>query len=209
MSFGDPNNPYGQQGQPGQQPGYGQPQGQSGYGYPGQPQQQPGYGYPQAPPVQQPYGSGYPGMPGGPTEMPGGVKTARVLLHILGGLQVLGAIIVFVGSAWIGQQLSDSSSVYDSDTQDAANFGTGVLIVTGVLILAFGLWAILTAAKFGTGGGGIRISAIIYGSLVTLSSVISLLTLNIFALISLALGIMIIVFCANKDGAAWFQRPRH
>ncbi|MFG2113989.1 RDD family protein [Streptomyces sp. NPDC048718] len=58
MSFGDPNNPYGQQpqgGQPGQQPGYGYPQqpgqqpGQPGYGYPQQPGQQPGYGYPQAP----------------------------------------------------------------------------------------------------------------------------------------------------------------
>jgi uncharacterized RDD family membrane protein YckC len=63
MSFGSPNNPYGQpqnpqQGQPGygypqQQPGYPQaPQGvppQQGYGYPQQPgyPQQGGYGYPQ------------------------------------------------------------------------------------------------------------------------------------------------------------------
>lgn len=68
MSFGDPNNPYGQpQGQPnpyGQQPQapYGQPpqapQAQPGYGYPQQAQPQPGYGYPQqAPPQPQaPYG---------------------------------------------------------------------------------------------------------------------------------------------------------
>ncbi|MFH8745933.1 RDD family protein [Streptomyces rimosus] len=69
MSFGDPNNPYGQpQGQPGPygqppQAPYGQqppapPQGQPGYGYPQQAQPQPGYGYPQqAPPQQQaPYG---------------------------------------------------------------------------------------------------------------------------------------------------------
>ncbi|WP_329118377.1 RDD family protein [Streptomyces sp. NBC_01465] len=76
MSFGDPNNPYGQQpqqpGQQPQQPGYGYPQqapqgvppqGQPGYGYPqqdaaqagyGYPQQQPGYGYP--PQGQQGYG---------------------------------------------------------------------------------------------------------------------------------------------------------
>ncbi|WP_328537124.1 RDD family protein [Streptomyces sp. NBC_00344] len=67
MSFGDPNNPYGQpQGQPQQppQPGYGYPQ-QAPQGVP--PQQgmppQPGYGYPQAPPVQ-PYGGGYPQQPG-------------------------------------------------------------------------------------------------------------------------------------------------
>ncbi|MEV0092072.1 RDD family protein [Streptomyces sp. NPDC050738] len=59
MSFGDPNNPYGQQPQqPGQQPGYGYPQqdaAQAGYGYP---QQQPGYGYPQGQP-----GYGYQGVP--------------------------------------------------------------------------------------------------------------------------------------------------
>ncbi|GAA1356469.1 RDD family protein [Streptomyces beijiangensis] len=81
MSFGDPNNPYGQQpqqpgqqpGQPqGQQPGYGYPQqapqgvppqGQPGYGYPqDQAQGQPGYGYPQQAPGQ-PYGA-YPQAPG-------------------------------------------------------------------------------------------------------------------------------------------------
>ncbi|MEV7399461.1 RDD family protein [Streptomyces sp. NPDC091267] len=61
MSFGDPNNPYGQQ--PGQPP-----QGQPGYGYPqapqGVPQQgQPGYGYPQQPGVPQ-QGYGYPQQPG-------------------------------------------------------------------------------------------------------------------------------------------------
>ncbi|WP_328319196.1 RDD family protein [Streptomyces sp. NBC_00388] len=68
MSFGEPNpnNPYGPpQGQPQGQP---QQPPQPGYGYPQQaPQgvpQQPGYGYPQAPPVQQPYGGGYPQQPG-------------------------------------------------------------------------------------------------------------------------------------------------
>lgn len=88
MSFGDPNNPYGPpQGQPGQQPGYPPqaPQGQPGYGYPQAPQGVPpqqGYGYPQGQPA-------YPGFPGGnvmPIEMPGLMKTARVLLFILAGL---------------------------------------------------------------------------------------------------------------------------
>lgn len=64
MSFGDPNNPYGQPQQPPQgQPGYGQPQqGQPGYGYPQQPPGQPGYGYPQQG-GQPPYGA-YPQQPG-------------------------------------------------------------------------------------------------------------------------------------------------
>ncbi|MEU9603143.1 RDD family protein [Streptomyces sp. NPDC048057] len=86
MSFGDPNNPYGQPqgqqpggyGQPqqpgyGQQPGgYGQPQGQPGYGYPqqGPPQpQQSQYGYPQAPPVQPYDAYQQPGYGGGMPEL--------------------------------------------------------------------------------------------------------------------------------------------
>lgn len=67
MSFGDPNNPYGQQQPPQGQPGYPQ---QAPQGVP------PQYGYPQPPtggvPPQQPYGA-YPqtGMPGGMPPMPG------------------------------------------------------------------------------------------------------------------------------------------
>ncbi|MEU0137921.1 hypothetical protein ABZ172_28380 [Streptomyces sp. NPDC006296] len=200
MSFGDPNNPYGQQqgGQPGGQPGYGYPQ-QAPQGVPQQ-----GYGYPQAPPVP---GGGY---PGGPTEMPGGVKAARVMLYVLGGFQVIGAIVMVIGGAWLSDKLTGADSPYDSaDAQNAANISMGVFVVVGILTLGIALWAILTAAKFTSGGNGIRISAIVYGSFVTLFSVVSLLGANVFALISIALGIMIIVFCAKQDGAQWFQRPRY
>ncbi|RSS79145.1 RDD family protein [Streptomyces sp. WAC06614] len=95
MSFGDPNNPYGQ-GQP--------PQGQPGYGYPQQPPQaQPGYGYPQQAPQgvppqggyqqpgypQQPYGAypppGMPGMPGMgmPPLAHWGLRVGSLLLDVL------------------------------------------------------------------------------------------------------------------------------
>ncbi|MFG2533883.1 hypothetical protein ACGFU4_01410 [Streptomyces sp. NPDC048511] len=203
MSFGDPNNPYGQQqgGQP--------PQGQPGYGYPQQAPQgvpQQGYGYPQAPPVQGGYG-----FPGGPTEMPGGVKAARIMLYVLGGFQVLGAIFMVAGGAWLSDKLTETDAYSSSGTssQDVADLSMGVFVVLGILVLGFALWAILTAAKFTSGRNGVRISAIVYGSVVTLFSLISLLTTNVFALVSIALGIMIIVFCAKQDGAAWFQRPRY
>ncbi|MFE5735143.1 RDD family protein [Streptomyces sp. NPDC056528] len=82
MSFGDPNNPYGQgQGQ-GQQPGYGYPQDQQpGYGYPQQAPQgvppQQGYGYPQ----QQP--GAYPPAPGTLQ-----ANNGYINLHGLGTVQV-------------------------------------------------------------------------------------------------------------------------
>ncbi|MFC7307401.1 RDD family protein [Streptomyces monticola] len=102
MSFGDPNNPYGQQPQQPQQP----PQGsQQPYGYPQQPQGQPGYGYPQqAPqgvppqqgygyPQQQPQQPGYPqqqaGYPGYP-QQPGTVQANNGYVNIpaLGTVQI-------------------------------------------------------------------------------------------------------------------------
>lgn len=198
MSFGDPNNPYGP------------PQGQQpGYGYPAAPQGQPGYGYPAAPAVQQP-GFGY---PAGPAVMPGGVKAARVFLFILGGFQALAGLVMIVASSWVSDRISDAmssdSGVSSEDADRAASMGAGVMIVLGVIALAFAFWAVFTGVKFATGRGGARVSAIIYASVVTLVSVINLLGANVFALISLVLGILIIVFCANKGGSSWFNRPQY
>ncbi|MGW5065853.1 RDD family protein [Streptomyces cyaneofuscatus] len=118
MSFGDPNNPYGQQ--PGQPP-QGPPQGQPGYGYPqqapqgvpqqgyGYPQQQPGYppqtGYPQQP--GQPYGGGYPqGQPGYGGGMPElahwGLRFGGLLIDML----ILAVPYLLMG---IGGGMGDSS----------------------------------------------------------------------------------------------------
>ncbi|MET9954543.1 RDD family protein [Streptomyces sp. NPDC006339] len=114
MSFGDPNNPYGQQpgyGQPqgGGQPGYGQPQGgQPGYGYPqqapqGVPQQ---YGYPQAPPVQQPYG-GYPQAPMGYGAQPPLAHWGwRVLSRLIDTAVILVPYYLLIG---IGAAMSNGS----------------------------------------------------------------------------------------------------
>ncbi|MFD1662735.1 hypothetical protein ACFSL4_32355 [Streptomyces caeni] len=195
MSFGDPNNPYGA------------PQGQPGYGYPQG--QQPGHGYPSAPPLQQPYG----GYPAGPVEMPGTVKAARVMLFVLGGFQALSGVLMMAASAWFAKKFEDAvssdSSVSSEDASRVADIGAGVMIVLGVIVLAFAFWAIFTAVKFSRGAGGVRVSAIVYASLVVLFSLLSLVGANVFALISLVLGILIIVFCANRNGGAWFNRPRY
>ncbi|MGW7575247.1 RDD family protein [Streptomyces sp. NPDC054765] len=143
MSFGDPNNPYGQQPQApqgpyGQQPQapqgpYGQqppvpPQGQPGYGYPQQaPQQQP-YGYPQQQvPQQQAYGYpqqaapyGQPGMPG--MGMPMGYASwgARVGAFLLDGLIIAGVPVIL----YIIAAIMTASSV-SSAHPDYSNCPTG------------------------------------------------------------------------------------
>lgn len=187
MSFGDPNNPYGQQPQ-GQQPGYGYPQ--QG--------QQPGYGYPAAPPVS-PYGA--PGY-GVPMEMPGGVKAARVILWVLSGLQLIGAVFIFIGAAAI--KSVDTSDLSSSDAETFSSLGQGLLVFVGVLALIFAALSMFLAARFKSGGNGVRVGTIVYGAFLALSGVFSLPA----GILSLALAVLVIVFVAKSDGAAWFQRQR-
>ncbi|MFC9156521.1 RDD family protein [Streptomyces bauhiniae] len=100
MSFGSPQNPYGQPQDP--QQGYGQPQQP---GYPQAPQgvppqgmpPQPGYGYPQAPPVPQQAGYGYPQQPGyGYQQPPYANWGMRVLSRLVDSLLYLVPYILVV-----------------------------------------------------------------------------------------------------------------
>ncbi|MFI5754286.1 hypothetical protein [Streptomyces sp. NPDC051569] len=200
MSFGDPNNPYGQQpGQPpqGQQPGYGYPQGQPQQG------QQPGYGYPQAPPVQQ-AGYGYPGgYPAAPTEMPGGIKAARVMLWVMSAFQVIAGIFLFAAMGAVDDAVNNADTT--ADTAALADFGKGIVAFLAVLMLIFAALSITLALKMKSGGNATRICAIVYGAFAALGGLVSLP----LGIVTLALGILIIVFVAKSDGAAWFQRPRY
>ncbi|MER7106570.1 hypothetical protein [Streptomyces sp. NPDC000229] len=199
MSFGDPNNPYGQpQGQPQQQPGYGYPQ-------QGQPQQ-PGYGYPAAPPPPA-YGAGYPG--GAPMTMPGLMQTARVLLFIIAGLQIIGGIIAAVAIA-AAQDMSDSVGAGEA-TDGLA--GLGYLVV--LILLAFAGWAIFLGVRFSKGGNGIRVTTIVYAALFLLLSLGNLVggegqgSAVVGALIGFAIGGIILASMVTSSAGAWFNRPRY
>ncbi|MFD5143785.1 hypothetical protein [Streptomyces sp. NPDC058401] len=211
MSFGDPNNPYGQQPQGGQ-PAYGYPP-QAPQGIPAQG----GYAYP-----QQAY-PGVPGYPGSPMPMPGGVKGARVILFILGILTALGGLaLAVIGGVFASEFDSGSSSSGDA----AAALGIG-FVFGGIVLLGFALWPILTAAKLGKGRGGVRVSGIIYGSIQTFFAlaglIINLVTLSgmhesggaplllsvVPGLISLGLGLWILIGLANSAAGEYFRRPQY
>ncbi|MEU7010888.1 hypothetical protein [Streptomyces sp. NPDC046332] len=191
MSFGEPNNPYGQ------------PQGQQpGYGYPQQQGQQPGYGYPQAPPVQQPYGGGYQGMV---TEMPGGVKAARVMLFVIGGLQILGAIFAALAAVGVSAAKDDPALKDDVQFQQVADWSVGAVWGVTVLILAWGVLAIVLGAKFGSGGNGVRITALVFG---IITAILGIYPFVIIGLAHTVMAILVAVFVGKGDGAAWFNRQR-
>lgn len=155
MSFGDPNNPYGQQ--PPQAP-YGQqppvpPQGQPGYGYPQQPpQQQQPYGYPQQPvPPQQGYGYpqqaapyGQPGMPGMPgMGLPTGYASwgARLCALLIDGLIVglVPGILYGIAAVMAASSASSVTSCAYDDYQcraDAASAGPPAFAVILIVLAA-------------------------------------------------------------------------
>lgn len=168
MSFGDPNNPYGQQ--PPQAP-YGQqppvpPQGQPGYGYPQQAPQQP-YGYPQQPvPPQQGYGYpqqaapyGQPGMPG--MGMPTGYASwgARLCALLIDGLIVglLPGILYGIAAIVAASSVSDYDSCAYDDYQcraDAASAGPPAFVfiligLAGLAAMAGGIFMLIKEGNTG------------------------------------------------------------
>jgi len=202
MSFGDPNNPYGQ---PPQQPP--QPP------LPQQPQQPPtvpgynydyGYGYPQ----QQTY-PGYAGQPGYPgagmmppqsmPSMPGLLTTARVFLFIIGGVQILGGLAWLYIAAFVSDvtdgATSGSASLESFD--DAGHAAAGMLVFIALLTLGIAALSITLGVKFSRGGQGIRITAVVYGAL---GGVVGLIAL--FAGLDTAAPVV-------PSGTAWFARPRY
>ncbi|RFU83402.1 hypothetical protein DY218_27940 [Streptomyces triticagri] len=211
MSYGDPNNPYGQ---PPQQP----PGGQPGYGYPQQaPQGQP-YGYPQ----QQGY-PGYPGYPAGPggnmmpQSMPGLLMTARVFLFIISAPQILYCLVAIYGAA-VFSDASDLSEELDVAGLDSVTTaGTGIFVILALITGGLAALSITLGVKFSSGGQGVRVTTIVYGALGCVPGVwmlfvgldTGLATATIPGLIWTVFAVIITVAPAVPSGAAWFNRPRY
>ncbi|MFI6344518.1 hypothetical protein [Streptomyces sp. NPDC050560] len=208
MSFGDPNNPWGQPPQqpPPQHPPYQQPMGPPGYGY----------GYPQQPM--------YPGYPGGTMMqpvMPGLVTTARVLLFIIAAVQVIAGIFMVFAAATVNDASNAADSTFDNDFgNDFADIGhesAGIILVIGLVFLAFCALSITLGAKFGRGAQGVRITTLVYGILGTVLGVLALVgaadsgssVALVWSLLWIAFGGLIAAAMITRAGAAWFNRPRY
>ncbi|MEU5778253.1 hypothetical protein ABZ819_33785 [Streptomyces venezuelae] len=207
MSYGDPNNPYGQPPQqPPAAPGYGYPQ----QGPPGVPPQQP-YGYPQQP--------AYPGYPGGnmmQQSMPGLLVTARVFLFLISAVQILGAI-GFLYLAAIANDVSDSADDFGLDDAGIGDAATGVFVILGLIVGGLAALSITLGVKFSRGGQGVRITTVVYGALGAIVGLIylfvgldtGLASAIIGPLIWLTFGVIITLAPVVPSGTAWFNRPRY
>ncbi|MFJ9770208.1 hypothetical protein ACIRVF_03080 [Kitasatospora sp. NPDC101157] len=195
----DPNNPYGQPQAP-------------GYGYPQQaPPPAPGYGYPQ--PVAPAYGY----APALPQVMPGLVTTARVLLFIVGGTQVLIALGCLIGAAATKDAVNKTSTSSDDFISSIGNAAAGILVVVGIVFALAAALSITLGAKYGKGGNAVRITTIVYGAIASLFGLLDLvsgiaqkLTVNIiFGGLWVAICVIWITAMCTQDGVNWFNRPRY
>ncbi|AIS00099.1 hypothetical protein [Streptomyces glaucescens] len=209
MSFGDPNNPYGQ---PPQQP----PAGAPGYGYPQQPPGVPpqaNYGYPQQP--------AYPGYPGGnmmvPQSMPGLLVTARVFLFIISAVQILGALAFLYFAAFASDVSDGADELGFSSVGDGGDAAAGVFAIFALIAAALAALSITLGVKFGRGGQGIRITTVIYGALGAIVGLVGLFvgldtgmaSSVIGPLLWLVFGGIIAAAPVVPSGTAWFARPRY
>ncbi|MFJ3905406.1 hypothetical protein [Streptomyces sp. NPDC090025] len=132
--------------------------------------------------------------------MPGSVKTARVLLFIIGGFQTLAAMmLLFAGLA------AQSGSV---DTADLEGTAALELILIGAVTLVQAAVAVGLAARFRSGRGGVRIGAIVIGGLIAANGLINLFTGGGLSVPGIALGGLIGVNCRRRNAIAYFNRPR-
>ncbi|MCT7357166.1 hypothetical protein N4P33_34250 [Streptomyces sp. 15-116A] len=193
MSFGDPNNPYGQ---PPQQPG------QPGYGYPQQPGQ-PGYGYPAAPPVQQPYGGGYV-----PTQMPGITRAAQIMLGVIALAHAVIAVMYgYALSKW-DETMAEAGITGDSEAEQFADLGKGVVVFFLGLAAVFAVLGLVLLLQYAKGANGVRVCSIVYGSFAIVTGIFTLAAYGL-GLIIMVVAILLIVFAAKRASAEWFKRPRY
>ncbi|QIJ64309.1 hypothetical protein [Streptomyces sp. JB150] len=195
MSFGDPNNPYGN---PPQQPAPGAP----GYGYPQQPQAPAGYGYPAAPPA----GYGYP--PAGPVQMPGITRAAQIMLGIIVLAHAIIAVLYgYTLSQW-DETMAEAGISGDSQAQEFADLGKGIVVFFLGLAAVFALLGLALLFQYAKGGNGVRVCSIVYGSFAIVTGIFMIAAWGIGLLI-IAVAILLIVFAAKRASAEWFKRPRY
>ncbi|MFE3931734.1 hypothetical protein [Streptomyces sp. YIM B13508] len=197
---------------PGQQSGIGFSHMPPPPSYPPQPQMSPGFRY-----VQQP------GYASASLYMPQRVKTARIVLFLLAGFLIILGLAALAQAEAAQSALdpySGSSGFMDPAVHQAEQEAAVQMAVAQSGMLQGAVYAALAlvfAARFGKGGNALRIGTIVYGAWLCVVGTFTLgLTASIApttsvmaALVELAAGVLLIVFMVQKDGMAWFSRPRH
>jgi hypothetical protein len=147
-------------------------------GYPpqppgGPPPQPPPGGYPPQPPTGTYPQAGY-GVPPARAARPGGVTAAGVLLIILGAFAALGGIIFAFGGAFLAS--ADFGEQFGGQFGDIFGAAAGILIVVGIMVIAYAVFKIIAGAKVLGLRNGWRITGIVLCALAIVGWIFSLIS---------------------------------
>src|SRR5690606_12291683 len=208
----DSNNPYGQPGPQGGQPGgpagppqYGQQSGPPQYGDQGG---MPQYGQAAGPEDGQ-AGYGQPGPSPTPTERPRPLDLAVKLMYAGAVIAVIDLVIALTQMDAIREMAHEQAAAQGMPEMADAMAGTSIAIGIGVGAISIALW-IWMAVMNGKGKSWARILATIFGALAVIGFLFSLAQVMtgiqlVMAVIRVALAIAILVLLWNKASSAYYN----
>ncbi|SED91412.1 hypothetical protein SAMN05428945_6023 [Streptomyces sp. 2224.1] len=136
--------------------------------------------------------------------MPQPVKSLRVLMMILGGMQAVLGLALLTNSVAVATAIwgEGDASTPCCTTPGAAHSGN--IVFAGVLVLAVAAWGVTTALKFPTRHPNLRVSAFAYGWTALPFTLAFFEVAPILGLIWLVPAILAIVRPNQPESRAWF-----
>ncbi|MFB8351442.1 hypothetical protein [Streptomyces niveus] len=140
--------------------------------------------------------------------MPQPVRSLRVLMMIVGGMQALLGLACLTNSVAIATAIWGEADASTPCCTTPGEANSGIVVFAGVLVLAVAAWGITTAVKFPTRQAGLRVSAAVYGWTALPFTLAFFQVAPILGLIWLVPAILAVVRPKQPESRFWFSERR-
>ncbi|MQY10874.1 hypothetical protein SRB5_09870 [Streptomyces sp. RB5] len=136
--------------------------------------------------------------------MPQPVRSLRVLMMILGGMQAVLGLGLLTNSVAVATAIWGEGDASTPCCTTPGEAHSGVIVFAGVLMFAVAAWGVSTALKFPTRQPGLRVSAFAYGWTALPFTLAFYEVIPILGLIWLVAAILAVVRPNQPECRAWF-----
>ncbi|MFD9869474.1 hypothetical protein ACFXI8_32530 [Streptomyces niveus] len=140
--------------------------------------------------------------------MPQPVRSLRVLMMIVGGMQALLGLACLTNSVAIATAIWGEGDASTPCCTTPGEANSGIVVFAGVLVLAVAAWGITTAVKFPTRQAGLRVSATAYGWTALPFTLVFFQVAPILGVIWLVPAILAVVRPKQPESRFWFSERR-
>ncbi|MCX5192434.1 hypothetical protein OOK31_00780 [Streptomyces sp. NBC_00249] len=137
--------------------------------------------------------------------MPQAVKSLRVLMMVLGGVQALLGLALLTNSVRIATAIWGGGDASTPCCTTPGEANSGIVVLAGLLVLAVAAWGIVTALKFPTRQANLRVSAFAYGWTALPFTVAFYAVVPVLGLFWLVPAILALVRPNQPESRAWFD----